>query len=140
MTSKREQILEALKSQIAVALSAMGVSVTRSLTDAYEVDDADVIVVHRGVNNISEDMLSVADHTMQVMVSVVTRSAVPDRQADTYFVPIHPLVLHFSDLDIIDVSAGKTDEPKYGGSDGRVAMVTSHFFIQYRTDANSIEA
>lgn len=140
MTSMREQILNALKDQIISVTSSLGTTVSRSLTDAYEVDAADVIVVHRGVDNISEDMLACADHTLQVMVSVVTRSSVPESQADQYFELIHPIVMFFSDLDIIDVSAGKTDEPKYGGADGRVALITSHYFIQYRTDAHSIVA
>lgn len=140
MTSKREQILEAIKAQIEVVTASVDITVSRSVTDAYEVDEADVIVIHRGVDNAENNVYGVTDHTLQVLISVVTRSSVPDRQADTYFLIIHPLVIAFSDLDIIDVSAGKTEEPKYGGTDGRVAMITSHFFIQYRTDAQSIEA
>lgn len=135
--TKREQILEAVKSLI-VGVVAPSVSVTRSLTMAYEVDENDVIVVHRGTDQPTENFQFVTDHTLEVLISVVTRSAIPERQADQYFPLILPLMMGLEGLDTTDITEGRSDAPQYGGTDGRVSIVTSHFHFQYRTESHSL--
>lgn len=135
--TKREQILEAVKS-IVLSVVPTGVNVTRSLTMAYEVDENDVIVVHRGVDEPTENFQFVTDRVLEVLISVVTRSAIPESQADQYLPLIQPLMMGFEGLDTTDITEGRSDAPQYAGADGRVAMVTAHFRFQYRTEAHSL--
>jgi hypothetical protein len=136
-TTKRESILEAIKSMI-IDIVSPDVIVTRSVSAAYDVDENDVIVVHRGADDPIENFQFVTDRVLEVLVSVVTRSDVPESRADQYFQLIQQFIMDFNDPDIADITEGRSEEPKYAGADGRVAMVTMRFRFQYRTNANSL--
>lgn len=140
MTTKRERLLEQIKQTIAALFIGQNVITTRAMRDGFAVDEQDVIVIHRGTNTPTEAIHTVSDNTLEVLVSIFTRSEVPDRKADTYLELIHPALIDGAFVDAFDVSSGRTDEPQYSGSDGSVALINARFYVQYRTSANSLSS
>lgn len=138
MTTKRETILEQIKVRITALFVGQNLIVTRAMRDGFDIDEQDVIVVHRGVDDPSAAIHTITDHTLEVLISVFTRSEVPERKADTYLEFIHPALCEGAGMDVFDVAPGRTDEPQYGGSDGRVALIKARFYVQYRTAENSL--
>jgi hypothetical protein len=137
MTTKREFYLDALVALVK-ALSNFPAVVDRSIISAFTIEDSDVVVFHRGKEDPDHSMLGVADRTCEILVSVITRSTVPERQADALLEVVHPLVINFAAAGVIDVTDGTTDAPKFADADGKICMITTHYFLQYRTASNSL--
>jgi hypothetical protein len=137
MTTKREQYLDTLVALIK-AVPDFPALVDRSIISAFAVEDSDVVVIHRGKEEPSHGMLGMADRTCEVLVSVITRSAVPERQADALLEMLHPLLIGFAAEGVIDVTEGVTDAPKFADADGKICMITTHYFMLYRTLAASL--
>jgi hypothetical protein len=137
MTTLREQYLDAIVAQIKL-IPGLAAVVDRSLSSAFSTDDDDVIVIHRGKEDVDNDMYPVADRSLEVKVSIVTRNAVPERIADALIEQVHPRLIAFSPAGVTDVAEIGSDEPKYGGADGQTCMLTTRYRLLYRTQANSL--
>lgn len=134
----RETYIEGLMS----AFQASGVSakVERSLDVAFSREDGDVIIVHRGKEDPDNSVYGITDRMCDIMVSVLTRAAAPDKRADEIMVELHPLVVGYTADGIIDILEGQTDPPKFANTDGRACLITTHYTFHYRTAANSLSA
>ncbi|MBC3927777.1 hypothetical protein [Undibacterium sp. CY21W] len=136
-TTLRERYLDQIVDLIR-AIPGITAVVDRSVSAAFEVDDSDVIVIHRGKETPEQEMHGATDRTCDVMVSVVTRNSIPERVADGLMSIIHPAMMHFSDDALIDITEGITEQPRYGGENGKACMISTHYFILYRTDPDSL--
>lgn len=137
MTTRREVYLDALVALVKEIPNFPAV-VDRSVIAAFTIEDDDVVVIHRGKEDPDHGMLGVVDRTCEILVSVITRNTVPERQADGLMELLHPLIMNFAAAGVIDVSDGVSEAPKYSGTDGSICMITTHYFLQYRTASGSL--
>ncbi len=112
--------------------------VDRSVVNAWSVEDQDVVVIHRGKERPDEDQYGVTDRLCEILISVVTRAAIPDQRVDTLMLQIHPIIMQYSAEGVIDVSEGETEAPKFADQSGQVAMITTHYRLIYRTSGTSL--
>jgi hypothetical protein len=114
--------------------------VERSLVVAFAYEEGSVVVVHRGKEDPDNSMTGVTDRTCEILISVITRSAVPDQVADEVMEVVHPLVMHFTAANLMRVLEGQTDEPKFSGTDTSACLMATHYTLLYRTIPDSLSA
>lgn len=137
MSTLRETYLDALVAMVK-AIPNFPAIVDRSVIAAFAIEDSDVVVIHRGKEDTDHGMAGVVDRSCEILVSVITRNSVPERQADALMEQLHPLIIRFAAAGVIDVSDGSTDAPKFADADGKICMITTHYVLQYRTASDSL--
>lgn len=133
----RETYIEAL---LALFTATIGFPATpeRSIVNAIARADGSTIVIHRGGEDPDYSKLGVVDRSCEILVTVITRDDTPDKIADDVMAVAHPLIMTFTAAKIIDVQEGVTDKPLFSNTDSKACMMTTHYFIRYRTTPNSL--
>ncbi|HYD79841.1 MAG TPA: hypothetical protein VEC06_08530 [Paucimonas sp.] len=138
MTTLRETFVKQILDLQTPALVAINAKTERSLKAAISAEDGDTLVVHRGAEELRDQVLGATDCFVEILLSVVTHDDAPDAAADAVMEVAHPIVMAYTHGAIIDIQQGNTDEPKY--TNGRACVVTTHYLIHYRRSESSLSA
>lgn len=112
--------------------------VSRTLEDAFCREEGKILVVHRGGELPNSTVSGSALRECEIRLSTVTRGESPEADSDAVLEIAHPLVMTFKPAGLVQVKEIKTDEPKYGGGDGRACLITVHYVFRYNTSANTL--
>jgi hypothetical protein len=94
MTTKREQILDAVDTLLAATTGATG-RVYRSRQEAFSRNESPSVVIEPGPSTATPEPVSTCkiDHTLTLVIAVYARGAVPDQVADPVVKSIHGLLM-----------------------------------------------
>ena len=121
------------------ALPDFPASVERAVTTAFARNEGPVLVVHRGAEGL-EGKLGEVHRTCEVLVSVVTRSSVPDQLADEIMELAHPVVMAFRGTGMIEIAEEGTNAPTFAQADAQACLLTTRYGIKYATSRRSLSA
>lgn len=133
----RESYIQGLIAMFSAA-SGFPALVERSVSIAFSREESPVLVVHRGAETPDNSKMGVTDRSCEILVSVITRSDTPDKDADDILEVAHPLVLGYMAAGLIDVNEVATEAPRYANTDGQACMITVRYLFLYRTDRDSL--
>ena len=112
--------------------------VERSLSIAFSREESPVLVVHRGAEELENSLGSDTDRSCAILVSVISRSDVPDQVADDVMEVAHPVIMAFQLAGIQQMQEMGTNAPVFSNADGQACMVTTRYSIMYGTDRLSL--
>jgi hypothetical protein len=145
MSTKREQILAALKTKLDAVSQATG-GVFRSRLYALKKDQQPAISIEPISDNADPSMIGVIDWSMLVRVAVIVRGDIatnvaPETAADPIVNAVHSRMISDRSLggltmDIEPVSANFELQP----GDQPIGVVSLGYRVQYRTSANDLSA
>lgn len=133
----RESYIQGLIAMLTAAPGLL-VLVERSISIAFSREESPVLVVHRGAETPDNSNLGVTDRSCEILVSVITRSDTPDKDADDILETVHPLVMGYTAARLIDIREIATESPRYANTDGHACMITVRYLFLYRTDYASL--
>jgi hypothetical protein len=110
----------------------------RTLDDAFSRDEGNILVVHRGNEVPNTGTSGSALRDCGIRLSTITRGDSPEEESDAILEVAHPLIMTFRPAGLVQVKEIKTDEPKYGGGDGRTCLISVHYVFRYNTSPNTI--
>jgi hypothetical protein len=139
MTTLRESYIEGLIAALAV-IPGFPAGVHRSMSVAFRRDESPVLVVRRGGEDLENTMDGDTDRQCEILVSVISRSDVPDREADEVMEVAHPAIMQFLAPGIQLVQEVGTNEPVFSNTDGQACLMTTRYRIHYCTDQLSLSA
>lgn len=137
MTTRRETYISALI-DLFQSTAGFPATVSRTLDDAFCRDEGKVLVVHRGGELPNSSVSGSALRDCEIRLSTVTRGDSPEEASDAVLEIAHPMVMTFKPAGLVQVKEIRTDEPKYGGGDGKVCLITVHYLFRYNTAANTL--
>ena len=135
----REIFIQELMALLAAA-PAFPAQVERSLSVAFSRDESPVVVIHRGDEGVDGDLSGEVIRECQILVSVITRSDVPDQQADSVMEAAHPLLMSYRAEALLGIWEVGTKAPMFASADSQACMLTTQYIVQYRTDRLSLSA
>lgn len=139
MSTKREQILEAIKIAL-TGSAALGATVYRSRVTPLARGESPAVIVEPVRNDVEQNTsLPTLDHSMQVRVAVIVRGEIPDQLADPVINAAHSAIM--ADLTLgglaIDVQPGET-EFTMQDADQPVGVIFSIYIVRYRTSVGDL--
>lgn len=135
----RETFIQELMALLTAAPS-FPAQVERSLSVAFSRDESPVLVIHRGAEDVESDLSGETIRECEILVSVITRSDVPDQQADSIMEAAHPLLMAYRADNLLQIWEVGTNAPMFANTDGQACMLTTRYRAQYRTDTLSLSA
>lgn len=118
----------------------LGAEVGRSIVVAFARPRGSVLVVHRGGEELENTLGDDTERHCEILVSVITRSDVPDQVADQVMEIAHPVIMGYQAAGMIQMQEMGTNAPVFANTDGQACMLTSRYRIQYSTDRLSLSA
>ena len=112
--------------------------VERSLAIAFSREESPVLVVHRGAEELENSLGSDTDRSCAILVSVISRSDVPDQVAADVMEVAHPVIMAFQLAGIQQMQEIGTNAPVFSNADGQACMMTTRYSIMYCTDRLSL--
>ncbi|WP_189358769.1 hypothetical protein [Undibacterium squillarum] len=101
--------------------------------DGADIDDDDVIKVHRGKDILLSESTGWRNRELQLCISVATSKVLAEDVAENFFVQFDPVVKASDDFpDVVSVEESSADEPIYGGANGRACLVTFRYSVTYQ--------
>ncbi len=138
MASKREQILAALKTQLA---TLTGVSVYRSRLTAATREEGLVIVLSWDTDTVEKRSNALLDWQLSLRVAVIARGAVPDSVADSTAVAAHAKVMEDENLGGLCLGIEPlVQELEMAEADQDAGMITLRYLIRYRTHRKTLDS
>jgi hypothetical protein len=139
MATKREQILEAIKTAL-TGSATLGATVYRSRVTPLARGESPAVIVEPVRNDVEQNTsLPTLDHSMQVRVAVIVRGEIPDQLADPVIDAAHAAIM--ADLTLgglaIDVQPGET-EFTMQDADQPVGVIFSIYIVRYRTSVGDL--
>ncbi len=139
MSTKREQILEAIKTAL-TGSATLGATVYRSRVTPLARGESPAVIVEPVRNDVEQNTsLPTLDHSMQVRVAVIVRGEIPDQLADPVINAAHSAIM--ADLTLgglaIDVQPGET-EFTMQDADQPVGVIFSIYIVRYRTSVGDL--
>ena len=135
----REIFIQELMALLA-ATPSFPAQVERSIAVAFSREESPVLVIHRGAEGVEADLSGEAIRECEILVSVITRSDVPDQQADSIMEVAHPLLMAYRADNLLQMWEVGTNAPIFANTDGQACMLTTRYRAQYRTDTLSLSA
>ena len=135
----RETFIQELMALLAAA-PAFPAQVERSLSVAFSREESPVLVIHRGDEGVDGDLSDEVIRECQILVSVITRSDVPDQQADSVMEVAHPLLMSYKAEALLGIWEDGSKAPMFANTDSQACMLTTQYRVQYRTDRLSLSA
>jgi hypothetical protein len=137
MTTRRETFIQAI---IAALEGAPGfpAAVERSVTRAFTRQESPVLVVHRGGEDVNDALNTSVYRSCEVLVSVITRSDVPDQVADEIMEAAHPVIMAYRADGIMKILEAGTNAPVFSQADAQACLLTTRYTIQYTTSRRSL--
>jgi hypothetical protein len=114
--------------------------VDRSISIAFTREESPVLVIHRGAEDVENDLGDDTERQCEILVSVISRSNAPDSEADDVMDVAHPLVMGYAGTGILQVEEVGTNAPLYSNTNGMACMITARYRIQYSTSRLSLSA
>lgn len=132
MTTKREQILQAVAATLAGTAGVAG-SVYRSRTEALERAEAPALIVSWEGEEPTEDVSGLMEKRLTVVVGVYTRGDTPDSLADPIVDSVHARLMAAPTLGglAMDLAEGGTTV-EFDEADQTAAIVNMRFVVWYR--------
>lgn len=131
MTTKREDILQAIAAALGAITGVTGVH--RSREDALSREEAPAIVVRWIEDRPKQIVHARTDSDLTIEIDVYTRGAVPDQLADPICEQVHAIIMADPTLGgrCIDVS---DDQTSFEGADADACAgwITQRFVVWYR--------
>ena len=140
MDSKREQILAAITTSLA-GTSGVGTRIYRSRVEAFARNEAPAIVVEGGRETATVISNCKLDWTLDVLVAIYARGAVPDQLADPVRVSAHAKLMADRTIgglamDIVPTSV----DPQLEAADQPALWMVCTYQVRYRTAATDLTA
>ena len=140
MATKREQILEKIKTELA-GTTGVGTRIYRSRAEAFTKSETPAIIIEP-ISDTPQDTSSFFNsvtHEFRVRITVVTRGSVPDKVADPTIESLHSKLLSDATLGglCIDIRASTTSF-EILEADQPAGVISCEFDIEYRTLYNSL--
>ena len=133
----RESYIQGLIALLA-AVPGFPARVERSISIAFSREHSPVLIVHRGAEDLQNTLGDDTDRQCEILVSVVSRSDVPDCVADDVMEVAHPLIMAFQSAGILQMEEIGTNAPVFSNTDGQACMMTTRYKIHYCTDRLSL--
>jgi hypothetical protein len=130
-------LLDAFRASADVAAFAPS-TITDSLGDVLDTDDALGIAVHEGAEEPRDVVFGLTDRYAELLVTAVVRDARPDTMLRRVLATLFPLVMNIEAAGLIEVTAGSISAPVYNQANVRIAMRTAHFIFHYRASQDSL--
>lgn len=140
MASKREQILAHVASTLA---GTVGVStrIYRSRVEAFARNESGAIVIEYGRDNAQTYSTCKLDWTLDVLVAVYFRGAIPDQLADPTIVSLHSKLMTDRTLGGLALDIVPTGvDPQLEKADQPAAWIVCTYQVRYRSSASSLES
>lgn len=139
MATKREQVLEAIKTAL-TSSATLDATVYRSRVTPLARGESPAVIVEPVRNDVEQNTcLPTLDHSMQVRVAVIVRGEIPDQLADPVIAAAHSAIM--ADLTLggiaIDVQPGET-EFTMQDADQPVGVIFSIYIVRYRTSVGDL--
>ena len=135
MSTKREQILAAIKATLA-GTDGVGTRIYRSRQEAFSRQEAPAIVIAPANDNATIEPVSTCrlDWTLNVQVAVYARGNVPDQAADPVVQSMHSLLMADRTLGglVMDLYPASVDF-QMDAADLASAWIVSTYVVHYRT-------
>lgn len=135
----RESYIQGLIDLLA-ALPAFPASVHRSMSVAFRRDESPVLVVHRGAEDLENSLDDDTDRHCEILVSVVSRGDVPDRDADGIMEIAHPAIMQFAAPGVVQMEELGTNAPVFSSTDAQACLMTTRYKVHYCTSRLSLSA
>lgn len=135
----RELFIQELIAQLSSA-PAFPAMVERSINVAFTREESPVLVIHRGSEEIEADLCGETIRECEILASVITRSDVPDQQADSVMEVAHPLIVAYTSDHLLQIWEVGTNAPLFAGADSLACMLTTRYKVQYRTATASLNS
>ena len=140
MATKREQILEKIKTELA-GTTGVGTRIYRSRAEAFTKSETPAIIIEP-INDTPQDTSSFFNsvtHEFRVRITVVTRGSVPDKVADPTIESLHSKLLSDPTLGglCIDIRASTTSF-EILEADQPAGVISCEYDVEYRTLYNSL--
>lgn len=139
MTTKREQILQAIVTALA-GTAGVGGSIYRSRVNPVSRPESPALIVEP-VNDVPSQNTSLPtlDHMLTVRVLVIVRDAIPDQAADPIIKSLHAKLMTNQSLGglVMDIMPGPTDF-SLESADVSVGVIQCLYRVQYRTRVNDL--
>lgn len=139
MTTRRESYIQGVIVALS-ALPALAGRVERSISKAFTREESPVIVVHRGAESLENTLGSDTDRSCEILVSVVSRSHIPDVDADGVMEVAHPVIMAFQSAGILWMEELGTNAPIFSNTDSQACLLTTRYMVHYGTDRLSLSA
>ena len=135
MSTKREQILAAIKATLA-GTTGVGTRIYRSRQEAFSRQEAPAIVIAPAPDNATIEPVSTCrlDWTLNVQIAVYARGNVPDQAADPVVQSMHSLLMADRTLGglVMDIYPASVD-PQFDAGDLATAWIVCSYVVHYRT-------
>ncbi|MBY0237871.1 MAG: hypothetical protein K2X55_01005 [Burkholderiaceae bacterium] len=139
MTTLREVYIEGIIAALE-ATPGFPAKVERSVNRAFTRQESPVLVVHRGGEDVNDSLNSSVFRACEVLVSVVTRSDVPDQVADEIMEIAHPVIMAYRGDRMMKILEAGTNAPVFSPADSQACLLTTRYNIQYTTARRSLTA
>ena len=147
MASKREQILERIKTVVLPGTVQVGTRIYRSRAQAYSKSEAPAISISPGEDNPANAPRTIGaslgrlDQVLPVLIEIYVRGDVPDQLADPIGVDVHARMMADRTLGGLahDVQPDGW-RPEYEPADATAGWIGHKFLIRYRTRDDAIDA
>ena len=140
MATKREQILEKIKSNLAGTVG-VGTRIYRSRVEALTRSETPAIIIEpiSDTPSDTQNFNNIVNHELKVNISVVVRGSIPDKIADPTIESLHTKVLDDPSLGgiAIDIRLSTTSF-EILEADQPAGVISCEFDIDYRTNYNSL--
>jgi len=138
VSSKREQILAAIEATLA-GTAGVGSRIYRSRVDAFSRNEAPAIVVEGGRETATVISNCKLDWTLDVLVAIYARGAVPDQLADPVRVSAHAKLMADRSIgglamDIVPISV----DPQLEAADQPAVWMVCTYQVRYRTSVEDL--
>jgi len=135
----RESYIQGMIAALA-AVTGFPAKVERSISIAFSREESPVLVVHRGAEDLENTLGDDTYRTCEILVSVISRSDVPDQVADDVMAVAHPVIMAYQAANLIQMQEMGTNAPVFSNADSQACMMTTRYSIQYCTDRLSLSA
>lgn len=139
MTTRRETYIQQLV-DLFKNTAGFPAEVSRTLEDGFSREEGKILVVHRGGETLNSSVSGSGLRDCEIRLSTLTRGDSPEEGSDSVLEIAHPLIMAFKPAGLVQVKELRTDEPKFGGGDGKVCLITVHYVFRYNTAANTLSA
>lgn len=137
--TKRESILQAIKSRLTSVTGVLDANIYRSRVEPLSRGKSPAIVVEPLSDSADPSMTGVMFWTLQVRLSVIVRGDPPDQVADPILESIHSKIA--ADLSLgglaMDIQPSNVTFELIEG-DQPVGIISLDYRVQYRTSADSL--
>lgn len=139
MTTKREQIMLAVKGALTGISGVDNASVYRSRVDPFGQNKLPAITVEPLGEVAQNDIHMVTDWTLQTRINILVKAKIPDQNGDPIVLDVHEKLSASTLLKnlIIDMSINSINFNNFEG-DGGLGIIEMNYSIRYRTQENSL--